>query len=272
MVLILDKQLQHLPWESCSVLLEQNQSVSRLPSLHFLLARLSSPFCPIPSSALHPDPRSGFFIINPSGDLSKTQEQFERPFREQRGWEGIAGRPPSRSECMRALMEKDVFVYCGHSGGERYLKPDDLKAACFEALVKSSSSSAPSSSSTSSSESAPSPSGLIRAHVLLIGCSSGLLQYQGSYDAQGVALAYLLAGCPAMVANLWDVTDGEIDRFCDALLAAWLPPHAQTGKSSSDVPPSLSFVLPSARQACNLPFLTGAAPVLYGLPSHAFIQ
>jgi len=31
-------------------------------------------------------------------------------------------------------------------------------------------------------------------------------------------------GCPAVVSNLWDVTDRDIDRFCEALLGTWLGP------------------------------------------------
>ena len=30
---------------------------------------------------------------------------------------------------------------------------------------------------------------------------------------EGMPLSYLLAGCPALVANLWDVTDRDIDKF-----------------------------------------------------------
>ena len=69
-----------------------------------------------------------------------------------------------------------------------------------------------------------------------------------------MALAYLHAHCPALVANLWDVTDGEIDRFCRAMVGAL----ARGG--------GVLAALAAARASCKLPFLTGAAPVCYGVP------
>lgn len=44
---------------------------------------------------------------------------------------------------------------------------------------------------------------------------------QGRLPPCGMALNYLHARCPALVANLWDVTDGEIDRFTSALLESF---------------------------------------------------
>ena len=67
------------------------------------------------------------------------------------------------------------------------------------------------------------------AASLLMGCSSGRLrEHGGEFEPTGKAtpscavvsavagapLAYLAAGCPCLVANLWDVTDRDIDRFC----------------------------------------------------------
>ncbi len=102
-----------------------------------------------------------------------------------------------------------------------------------------------------------------------MGCSSGRLKHNGDFDASGMALKYLTAGAPGLlskkdcalltamtvvVANLWDVTDGDIDRFTCHLLDSL--------GSSIPVPTLVS----RARQACTLKFLVGAAPVVYGLP------
>lgn len=57
-----------------------------------------------------------------------------------------------------------------------------------------------------------------RAAVLLMGCSSGALQPLGSFEPVGMALHYVVSGAPATVANLWDVTDGDIDGLTRALL------------------------------------------------------
>ena len=56
------------------------------------------------------------------------------------------------------------------------------------------------------------------AATFLMGCSSGALRQHGGLAPSGTPLHYLHARCPALVANLWDVTDGEIDRLCDHLL------------------------------------------------------
>ncbi len=62
---------------------------------------------------------------------------------------------------------------------------------------------------------------------------------------------------PAAVGNLWHVTDGDIDRFTEYLLTAWLT-------ESRDK--SLAEFLPNARRKCRFPYLVGAAPVCYGVP------
>jgi separase len=100
------------------------------------------------------------------------------------------------------------------------------------------------------------------------------------------------AGCPAVVANLWDVTDKDIDRFSSALINHWLAPEpgsaaedgAQDGKSAADAPVrataagkghgaaaagkenSMCEGVARSRAVCKLPHLIGAAPVCYGVP------
>ncbi len=79
-----------------------------------------------------------------------------------------------------------------------------------------------------------------------MGCSSGKLRNAGEYDPTGIAINYLLAGAPGMrvyvhvliplavVANLWDVTDGDIDRYFLELLevffACLLGQQCRTGE------------------------------------------
>ncbi|KAF5203551.1 Separase [Thalictrum thalictroides] len=60
-------------------------------------------------------------------------------------------------------------------------------------------------------------------------CSSGCLSFMGSYNPQGVFLSYLPVGTPAIVANLWEVTDKDIDRFGKAMLCAWLLERSTSG-------------------------------------------
>ncbi|XP_057989997.1 separase-like [Hevea brasiliensis] len=64
-----------------------------------------------------------------------------------------------------------------------------------------------------------------------MGCSSGALSLHGCYTPQGTPLSYLLAGSPIIVANLWEVTDKDIDRFGNAVLDAWLKERSSASTS-----------------------------------------
>jgi separase len=73
-ILVLDKALHMFPWESLPCL--RGKSVSRLPSLSSLVERvINSPI----EGATWPkiDLKKGFYVLNPEGDLTQTQSQFE---------------------------------------------------------------------------------------------------------------------------------------------------------------------------------------------------
>jgi separase len=81
-----------------------------------------------------------------------------------------------------------------------------------------------------------------------------------------------MPGCPAAVANLWDVTDRDIDRFAVDLLGQWLPDmEGDEGRRQAEVAGShalcISASVTRSRGACRLPHLIGAAPVCYGIPT-----
>ena len=187
-------------------------------------------------------PSEAYYVLNPGGDLRRTQETFHERFATP-PWEGVAGEPPKEVELRAALERKDLFVYCGHGDGSRYVSADALRQ-------------------------------LERCPVsFLMGCSSGALRTHGALAPSGMALSYLHARCPALVANLWDVTDGEIDRFCEALIEGCGGGGGGGGggdggggseKSQSGV--CLLSVVSRARAACRLRYLTGAAAVCYGVP------
>lgn len=148
------------------------------------------------------------------------------------------------------------------------------------------------------------------AATFLMGCSSGSLSLIGPYAPKGIPLSYLLAGSPIIVANLWEVTDKDIDRFGKAMLDSWLTVRSSPsigcsqcnlvakefeamnirggkGNAKKKVPkkkvpetcdsgslrdccdhrPRLGSFMGKARDACTLPFLIGAAPVCYGVPT-----
>ena len=62
---------------------------------------------------------------------------------------------------------------------------------------------------------------------------------------------------PCMIANLWDVTDRDIDKYLQHLLTTWLASENGT---------LLSKVVQESRKACKMKYLVGCAPVVYGLP------
>jgi len=45
-----------------------------------------------------------------------------------------------------------------------------------------------------------------------MGCSSSAVVDNGEFEPSGMVFAYLLAGAPAVVGTLWDVTDRDCDR------------------------------------------------------------
>eukprot|EP00878_Enallax_costatus_P039601 GHUV01045454.1.p1 GENE.GHUV01045454.1~~GHUV01045454.1.p1 ORF type:complete len:138 (+),score=46.72 GHUV01045454.1:225-638(+) len=129
-----------------------------------------------------------------------------------------------------------------------------------------------------------------------MGCSSGRLKQAGLYEPSGAIWGYLMAGCPAAVANLWDVTDRDIDRFAQAVLQQWAGSNNSTNRSGQAQPAAgasrsssmraadssddaeghsdhhggvkMCSAVAASKQACRLPHLIGAAAVCYGLPTY----
>ncbi|KAH9685965.1 Separase [Citrus sinensis] len=278
-ILVLDCEVQMLPWENLPIL--RNHEVYRMPSVGSIAATLErihhheqlvkGLLATFPLI----DPMDAFYLLNPSGDLSETQLLFEDWFRDQ-NLVGKAGSAPTAEELTLALKSHDLFIYLGHGSGSQYVSRHDLLK-----LEKC-------------------------AATFLMGCSSGSLSLNGCYIPQGTPLSYLLAGSPVIVANLWDVTDKDIDRFGKTMLDAWLrerssvpmgcdqcssvQDEAKNGRGkvnkkrmlrkklpeTSDISlcnngcdhrPKLGSFMGQAREACKLPFLIGAAPVCYGVPT-----
>lgn len=139
------------------------------------------------------------------------------------------------------------------------------------------------------------------AGTFLMGCSSGSMRLDSCYFPSGMPLNYLQAGSPIVIANLWEVTDKDIDRFGKVMLDAWMEERSHLPKvcdqcalveeelkdnnkkkgcravpETRDVDvrknvcnhrPKLGSFMGKAREACYFPFLVGAAPVCYGVPT-----
>jgi separase len=221
-VLILDKQAQVFPWESMRCFADV--SVSRVPSWQYLHDRLSL------NTTI--DPSKTHYLLNAGKDLTSTQEKFEAYLKKRACWQGTIGQEPAPGEIEHALATQDLFLYFGHGGAEHYMRPSKLRELDC------------------------------RSVVILMGCSSGRLKTVGEFEPFGTALEYLNAGCPTLVANLWDVTDKDIDLFTDSMFDLW-------GLSSKTTKPvSLTQAVQQSRKTCKLKYLNGAAPVVYGLPIH----
>ncbi|KAG6866775.1 hypothetical protein C0991_011434 [Blastosporella zonata] len=241
--LVLDKNLQGLPWESIPIL--RGRSVSRVPSVDFLHDRVlfaewkRKRNNTASSTGAVVDPRKGFYILNPSGDLGKTEARFRgwASDMEKAGWEGISGRAPSEQQFLNALRTQDLVVYFGHGGGEQYVRSHKIRNLP------------------------------VCAATMLWGCSSGALRDMGDFDRVGTPYNYMLAGSPCLVANLWDVTDRDIDKFSQSVfdrLGLTAAGMKRWGRQDGHV--SIVDAVGQSRDSCKLKYLTGAAPIVYGIP------
>jgi separase len=244
--LVIDQQLHSLPWESLPFFRAQSRtiSLSRIPSLVFLEDALRRPCQPL----LTEPPRVSY-LLNPSGDLEATQQLFE-PFLASLSLKGICSGTMGRCHKLEdslttTILESNVYLYFGHGTGAQYVRPcQSLDTSGSKTVTDFPLS-------------------------FLMGCSSGALFRVGEFEPHGMLYEYLLHGAPAVVANLWDVTDKDIDRFSLSVLQKWgLFPKEESNDDGSVT--DLADAVAQSRNACTLPFLVGAAPVVYGLPISLF--
>ncbi|PQK09047.1 hypothetical protein BB8028_0001g11180 [Beauveria bassiana] len=250
-ILVLDKALHVFPWESLPCM--EGLAVSRVPSLACLRQLITESNMPPKDKAASWDSLPGHYVsstagtymLNPSSDLKSTQSFFQKPFTATLdGWTSIVNRAPHEDEFERALSTSDVFLYFGHGSGAQYIrgktirKLDKCKPASF-----------------------------------LMGCSSAALTEAGEFECYGPVWNYLMAGCPAVVGTLWDVTDRDIDRFAGRAFEEWGLFNKGTFQEqqcqSVDVEgtkKSLVEAVAQARDACRFRYLNAAAVVVYGIP------
>lgn len=86
---------------------------------------------------------------------------------------------------------------------------------------------------------------------------------------KNIASVLTSTSSPTLVANLWDVTDKDIDKLCQAVLTKMSlsgPEITSQSAKSAKQPTSLVSAVAQSRDSCKLKYLTGAAPVVYGIP------
>lgn len=252
-ILILDKALHAFPWESLPCM--DGLAVSRLPSLSCLRDRILKHKNTGNDSQIeghHVDRTSGAYVLNPGGDLKSTQTAFEGTLQNLSGWNAIVKREPSELEFKENLESKDILLYFGHGSGAQY-----IRAKAIKRLEKC-------------------------AVAILMGCSSGALSEAGDFEPYGPPMDYMLAGCPSLVATLWDVTDQDIDRFAKSTFDHWglfkseVVRNENGGKGKgkkkggqvpvSNKVVSLAEAVAKGKKACNFRYLTAAAVCVYGIP------
>ena len=285
-ILVLDKALHAFPWESLPCL--RGLAVSRVPSLAYLRRLLGDVKDNATSlsdegheeapkrqpSGHRVSPSSGTYILNPSTDLKATQTAFYKPLLSLgTSWTRIVARAPSEAEFEAALTQRDVLLYFGHGSGAQYIRGRRVRR-----LPR------------------------CRAAALLMGCSSGSLTYNGEFEVHGPVWDYMLAGCPAVVGTLWDVTDRDVDRYAGKLFEEWgllpsgsfqdqgtgaketaggrgkaaargrgkggLDGDGSDGEEHGQGGASLVEAVARARDAPRFRYLTAAAVVVYGIPTY----
>jgi separase len=204
-ILILDKNLHMFPWESLPCL--ENLSISRLPSLAALRERILAgkpptvkPNAP-PGHYISMD-AGGTSILNPSGDLAHTLKTIKPHLDNMQGsWTHITSRAPTEKEFEASLGEKGLVLYFGHGSGAQFIRSKAVRRLYVNGGVD---------------KEMPGC-----ATALLFGCSSVHLSDNGIYEPSGMLASYLMAGAPAVVGMLWDVTDKDCDRLAVRVGELW---------------------------------------------------
>ena len=227
LILVLDSILETIPWESLPILRQLDVGVTRVPSLQFLLHHMKK-------RKSFVDPRSLFFVVNPDGDLVRTENTFKE-LPQSSTWSGSFGKA-SREEVFSAYNSEDIYLYCGHGAGDRYLPAKKVSKKGRSPIA------------------------------LLMGCSSARPRnhQMANSESNGSAVNYLVHGSEAVVGNLWDVGAKDIDRFTVSMLSHWL--EIRDGGLGQREIQSLAKSVALARSACHLPYLVGAAAVVMGRP------
>ncbi|CAD8048057.1 unnamed protein product [Paramecium sonneborni] len=226
-LLILSPQLQLLPWDHI-----KNTVFNRVLSLGHILDLTNLPT----------DPKQDlFYVLNPGNDLQKSEKKI-LPLLKQYNLKGIVREKPNKELIVECLQKKDYYFYIGHGGGEQYINEKQV----FQTQM------------------------YLSGRPYLLGCSSAQmidlgkfkgtnLSFQEIYldhvDWHGLAVSYLLRGCPSLFGSLWPITDKDADQYALDFITEY-------GKNQ-DLKPEL--IIMQTKPKCNLKVLNGAAFVLYGI-------
>ncbi|KAG5897816.1 hypothetical protein JTB14_011816 [Gonioctena quinquepunctata] len=196
-ILVLHDALDCFPWEMIDVL--QEESVTRLPSLHFVYCLFKEHENDIVDGhKVITCYDKGAYIVNPDMDLRSMETRmmnflnYWTP-----SWTGTSGYQPSKEEFFELLTSSDIFSYNGHGSGSHLMSMDKLQKTHVKAVV------------------------------LLFGCgSTKIVRMDPQVEMFGYCHTYLIARCPCVVGMLWEVTDVDTDTLTTDFLSYWIPSKA----------------------------------------------
>lgn len=207
--LITDKRLSRIPWEGLPSLNNGNKMCRTIKITLMEIEKTKS----------FKISNSIFFMLNPGGDLVRTQEIFKDSLESKCGeecssmnWSGFVNKSPinvdyefSDANLRDCIAKCDTFLYFGHGGGEQYI--NGAKLVNYKKLP----------------------------NAMLFGCSSGYLSENGDFDFTGTPLNYLEGGSDFVIGCLWDVTDGDLDRASVSILRDYGLLPESTYKISNEI-------------------------------------
>ena len=172
-VLILDREIQGVPWEALKFL--DKHPLSRVPSIHTLALLHQTHFSAQDDSV----PKAGkvredkiFYVLNPDKNLAKTEERLTETFKSKLG-PGIISEQPTLDQMQKVLKEMDAYMYCGHGSNLKNMRLQDIEKM------------------------------YIRSVPMLFGCNSGKLERMGRFfDPVGTVNYYLIATAPCFLGNI----------------------------------------------------------------------
>lgn len=234
--LIVGSRCHTFPWENLSFM--RSLSMTRVPSMS-LLRELLARNNMLPRLNIDIGSKISM-VLNPNGDLHKTEDRFSSIFSNITSnctnSRLLINERPSESDFLGMLQTSNMFLFVGHGGGEQFARNKEI---------------------TKLNHISPS---------LLLGCSSAAMKASGGLEPSGVIYSHLLGGSNMVLGNLWDVTDKDIDKFTLCLLEnIGLVTDITTEQRENE---GMCEAIITAREVCNLKYLNGAAPVIYGLPAH----
>lgn len=98
--------------------------------------------------------------------------------------------------------------------------------------------------------------------LLLMACSSGRLNLNGSHNPTGLILDYIISGSPSIASHLWPIRGADSYTMIESMVNDWT--EAGTYKT-------MGLSVAMARKNCKLPFIEGAGLICYGVPTRVKI-